>query len=194
MASAKDIANRLPITVALMFATVMTSLDSTIANVALPHMQGSFSASQDQMVWVLTSYIVAAAVATPITGWLSARLGRKVMFLGSITGFTVASMLCGASNSLAEVVCFRLLQGACGATMIPLSQAVMLDLFPPRQFGPVMAVWGAGTLLGPIFGSLSAAMTTMAGHYTLEELDVVARYLTDTIAVLKAETVKLKAK
>ncbi|MBV9995372.1 MAG: DHA2 family efflux MFS transporter permease subunit [Caulobacteraceae bacterium] len=160
MAAAQDIANRLPITGALMLATVMTSLDTTIANVALPHMQGSFSASQDQMIWVLTSYIVAATVATPLSGWLSSHFGRKAIFLASIAGFTIASMLCGIANSLAEAVIFRLLQGACGATMAPLSQATMLDLYPPRQFGPVMAVWSAGIWLGPIFGPLIGGWLT----------------------------------
>jgi DHA2 family multidrug resistance protein len=152
MASAKDIANKVPITVCLMLATVMNSLDSTIANVALPHIQGSVSASQDQITWVLTSYIVATAIMTPLTGWLSVKFGRKQVFVISIAGFTVASMLCGIATSLPEIVIFRLLQGACGAALVPLSQAVVLDIFPPEQLGQVMALWGAGAILGPILG------------------------------------------
>jgi DHA2 family multidrug resistance protein len=152
MASAKDIANRIPITVALMLATVMNSLDSTIANVALPHIQGSVSASQDQTTWVLTSYIIATAIMTPLTGWLSVKFGRKNTFALSIAGFTVASMLCGIATSLPEIVMFRLAQGAFGAALIPMSQAVVLDIYPPRLYGRVMAIWGAGAILGPIFG------------------------------------------
>jgi DHA2 family multidrug resistance protein len=160
MASAQDVANRIPITVGMMLATVMNSLDTTIANVALPHMAGSVSASADQITWVLTSYIIAAAIMTPLSGWLSIRIGRKTMFLISIAGFTAASMLCGIANNLAEIVIFRLLQGLCGAALIPLSQAVLLDIYPPRQVGQVMAIWGAGALLGPIFGPLVGGYLT----------------------------------
>jgi DHA2 family multidrug resistance protein len=160
MASQADFRNRVPITVGLMLATVMNSLDTTIANVALPKMQGSFSASQDQMTWVLTSYIVAAAIMTPLTGWLSVRVGRKLTFLVSIAGFTLASMACGAATSLNEIVVFRLIQGICGAALIPLSQAVVLDIYPPRQVGQVMAIWGAGAILGPIFGPVLGGWLT----------------------------------
>ena len=147
-----DVKNRVPITIALMLATVMNSLDTTIANVALPHIQGSISASPDQITWVLTSYLIATAIMTPLSGWLSVRIGRKLLFMISIGGFTLASMLCGIANSLSEIVIFRLLQGAFGAALIPLSQAVVLDLYPPRQIGQVMALWGAAAILGPIFG------------------------------------------
>jgi len=160
MASPRDIANRIPITVGLMLATLMNSLDSTIANVALPHMQGSFSAAGDQMTWVLTSYIVATALMTPLTGWLSSRVGARNVFLVSIVGFTITSMLCGSASSLAEIVVFRVLQGLCGAALMPLSQSVMLDLYPPHMVGQVMAIWGAGTLLGPIFGPLLGGWLT----------------------------------
>ncbi|HEY2178894.1 MAG TPA: DHA2 family efflux MFS transporter permease subunit [Caulobacteraceae bacterium] len=152
MATASDIANRVPITVSLMLATVMNSLDTTIANVALPHIQGSVSASSDQIAWVLTSYLIATAIMTPLSGWLSVRFGRKLIFAISIAGFTIASMLCGIATSLGEIVGFRLLQGICGASLIPLSQAVILDLYPPSRLGQVMAIWGAGAILGPIFG------------------------------------------
>jgi MFS transporter, DHA2 family, multidrug resistance protein len=160
MATSSDVANRVPITVGLMLATVMNSLDTTIANVALPHMAGSVSASQDQITWVLTSYIIAAAIMTPLSGWLANRFGRKLVFLVSIAGFTVASMLCGVANNLDEIVLFRLLQGLCGAALIPLSQAVVLDIYPPAQVGQVMAIWGAGAILGPIFGPVLGGWLT----------------------------------
>jgi DHA2 family multidrug resistance protein len=152
MASQRDIDNRRPITAALMLATLMNTLDSTIANVALPHIQGSVSASQDQITWVLTSYIIAAAIMTPLSGWLSMKIGRKRMFLMSVAGFVVASMLCGIATSLPEIVLFRLLQGIAGASMMPLSQTVMLDIYPPKQIPQVMAIWSSAVILGPILG------------------------------------------
>ncbi|HEY5072260.1 MAG TPA: DHA2 family efflux MFS transporter permease subunit [Caulobacteraceae bacterium] len=152
MASTADVANRVPITAALMLATLMNTLDSTIANVALPHMQGSLSASQDQITWVLTSYIIATAIMTPLSGWLSLKIGRKPMFLASIFTFTIASMACGAATSLPEIVLFRLLQGIAGASLMPLSQTVMLDIFPPRQIPTVMSIWSAAVIMGPIIG------------------------------------------
>jgi DHA2 family multidrug resistance protein len=152
MASAKDIENRRPITAALMLATLMNTLDSTIANVALPHIQGSVSAAQDQITWVLTSYIIATGLMTPLSGWLAQKIGRKRMFLYSIVGFTIASMLCGIATSLPEIVIFRLLQGVAGASMMPLSQSVMLDLYPQRQIPQVMAIWSSAVILGPIVG------------------------------------------
>ena len=147
-----DAANRIPITIAVMLATIMNSLDTTIANVALPHIQGSVSASAEQITWVLTSYIVAATIMTPLTGFLADRVGRKMVFLVSIAGFTAASMLCGIAGSLVEIVAFRLLQGLFGAALIPLSQAVLLDINPPEKHGSAMAIWGAGAVLGPILG------------------------------------------
>lgn len=147
-----DAPNRIPITISIMLATVMNSLDTTIANVALPHIQGSVSASADQITWVLTSYIVATAIMTPMTGWLTARIGRKKLFLLAIGGFTVSSMLCGIAGSLPEIVAFRLVQGLCGAPLIPLAQAELLDINPPERHGQAMAMWGAGALLGPILG------------------------------------------
>jgi DHA2 family multidrug resistance protein len=152
MTNAHDEANRWPITISIMLATVMNSLDTTIANVALPHIMGSVSASADQITWVLTSYIISAAIMTPMSGWLSDRIGRKRLFLICIGGFTVASMLCGIATSLGEIVGFRLLQGLFGAALIPLSQAVLLDINPPEKHGQAMAIWGAGAILGPILG------------------------------------------
>ena len=148
------------ITVCAMLATLMQSLDSTIANVALPYMQGSLSASSDQITWVLTSYITAAAIMTAPVGWLSARFGLKNLYLISMIGFTAASMLCGAAESLSEIVVFRLLQGIFGAALVPLSQSTMLNIFPPEKRGSAMAIWGMGVMVGPILGP------TLGGYLT----------------------------
>jgi len=144
--------DRRMITLSIMAATIMQTLDGTIANVALPHMQGTLSASQDQIAWVLTSYIVAAAIATPLTGWLVDRFGQKPVFLASVIGFTVASALCGLSDSLAEIVAARLLQGLFGAALVPMSQVVLMDINPPAKQGSAMAIWGVGVMVGPILG------------------------------------------
>ena len=140
------------ITVSLMLATIMQGVDTTIANVALPHMQGSMSATQDQISWVLTSYIVAAAIFMPLTGFLSARLGRKRVFVWSVIGFTLTSMLCGMAQNLDQIVLFRLLQGIFGASLVPLSQAVLLDTYPRERHASAMAMWGVGVMIGPILG------------------------------------------
>ena len=123
-----------------MLATIIQALDTTIANVALPHMQGSMSATQDQISWVLTSYIVAAAIFLPLTGFLSDRFGRKRLMLWSIAGFTITSMLCGAAQNLEQVVTFRLLQGIFGAALVPLSQSILLDTYPKEKHSQAMAV------------------------------------------------------
>jgi DHA2 family multidrug resistance protein len=140
------------ITLSMIAATMMQALDTTIANVALPRMQGSFSATQDQMAWVLTSYIIAAAIAIPLSGWLAGRVGRKRVFLFSIAGFTVASMLCGLAQSLPQIVFARLLQGVSGAALVPLAQAVLLDITPPARQARAMSGWAMATSLGPIMG------------------------------------------
>ena len=140
------------VTVSVMLATIMQALDTTIANVALPHMQGSLSATQDQISWVLTSYIVAAAIFMPMTGFLSARFGRKRLFVASVVGFTATSMMCGAAQSLDQLVLFRLFQGIFGASLVPLSQAVMLDTYPREKHASAMAMWGVGVMIGPILG------------------------------------------
>ncbi len=140
------------ITLSIMAATIMQTLDTTIANVALPHMQGTMSASQDQIAWVLTAYIVAAAIATPLTGWVVDRFGQKRVFLASVVGFTVASTLCGLSNSLGEIVLARLLQGVFGAALVPMAQVVLMDINPPEKQGSALAVWGMGVMVGPILG------------------------------------------
>jgi len=135
-----------------MLATIMQALDTTIANVALPYMQSSLSASEDQINLVLTSYIVTAAIMMPATGWLAARFGRKNLFLMSVVGFTATSVLCGLATSLEQMVLFRLLQGVFGAPLVPLSQAVLLDEYPREQHGSAMALWGVGVMVGPILG------------------------------------------
>jgi DHA2 family multidrug resistance protein len=143
-----------------MLATIMQALDTTIANVALPYMQGSLSAGLDQIHWVLTSYIVAAAIMTPPTGWLATRFGRKRLFLVTVAGFTFASVLCGIAASLEQMVIFRLLQGVFGAPLVPLSQAVLLDSYPREKHGSAMALWGVGVMVGPILGP------TLGGYLT----------------------------
>ncbi|HXO01651.1 MAG TPA: DHA2 family efflux MFS transporter permease subunit [Stellaceae bacterium] len=140
------------ITASITFATIMQGVDTTIANVALPHIQGSLSCSQDQIAWVVTSYIVAAAIMTPLTGWLAGRFGIKWVFFVSVVGFTIASALCGAATSLVQLVLYRVLQGICGAALVPLSQSVLLRSNPPERHAKAMAVWGIGTMMGPIIG------------------------------------------
>jgi DHA2 family multidrug resistance protein len=152
--------HRALITGCVMLATVMQALDMTIANVALPNMQGSLSATQDQISWVLTSYIIAAAIMMPTTGFLAARFGRKRVFLVSVAGFTAASALCGIAGSLEEIVLFRLIQGAFGAPLVPLSQSIILDTFPREKHGSAMAIWGVGVMIGPILGP------TLGGYLT----------------------------
>lgn len=152
--------NRGMITVSIMLATVMQVLDTTIANVALPNMQGSLGATQDQITWVLTSYIVAAAIMTPVTGWLSDRFGRRELFIASVAGFTGASMLCGIAGSLQTMVVCRLLQGVFGAALVPLSQSVLLDINPKEKHGQAMAIWGAGIMVGPIVGPVLGGWLT----------------------------------
>ena len=152
--------NRPAITVSIMLATIMQGVDNTIANVALPHIQGSLSAAQDQIAWVLTSYIVAAAITMPLTGWLAGRFGIKYVFLVSVGGFTLASALCGSATSLTELVIYRLLQGVFGAGLVPLSQSVLMQINPPERHGQAIAVWGIGVMLGPIFGPVLGGWLT----------------------------------
>ncbi len=152
--------NRGGITLCVMLATLMQSLDTTIANVALPHMQGSLAASQDQVDWVLTSYIVAAAIATPLTGFLTARLGLKRLFIVSVVGFTIASMLCGMAESVPQIVIFRWLQGLFGAALVPLSQTVLLNINPTERHGSAMAAWGMAVMAAPILGPVLGGWLT----------------------------------
>jgi len=144
--------HRILITITVMLASTMQALDNTIANVALPHIQGSLSATQDQMTWVLTSYIIAAAIMTPLSGWLAGQVGRKRVFLTSIIGFTIASALCGLAQSLPEIVIARLLQGLCGAALVPMTQAILLDINPPENHARAMSIWVMAITTGPILG------------------------------------------
>ena len=143
-----------------MAGVLMQALDTTIANVALPYMEGSLAASRDQITWVLTSYIIAAAIMTAPVGWMAARFGKKNFLITALAGFTIASMACGAAQSLEQMVLFRLIQGCFGAALGPLSQAVLLDMYPPAKRGSVMAIWGMGVMLGPILGP------TLGGYLT----------------------------
>jgi DHA2 family multidrug resistance protein len=148
------------LTASIMLATIMQVLDTTIANVALPHMAASLSATQEEITWVLTSYIVAAAIATPLTGWAADVLGRRRVLTLAIVGFTAFSLLCGIATSLPEMVLFRIFQGVCGAVLIPLAQSILLDINPREKFGQAMAIYGAGIMVGPIIGP------TLGGYLT----------------------------
>lgn len=143
-----------------MAATIMQTIDTTIANVALPQMQGSMGVFQDQISWVLTAYILASAIFIPLTGYLVARMGRKRLFIISVIGFTVTSMMCGAAQDIQQIVLFRFLQGVFGAPLVPLSQSVLLDTYPREKHGSAMAMWGMGVMLGPVIGP------TLGGYLT----------------------------
>ncbi len=145
---------------ASMAGVLMQTLDTTIANVALPYMQGPLSASRSQITWVLTSYVIMAAIMTGPVGWIAARFGRKNFLVVGLLGFTAASALCGAAQSLEQLILFRLIQGAFGASLAPLSQSIMLDMYPPEKRGSVMALWGMGIMLGPVLGP------TLGGYLT----------------------------
>lgn len=152
--------HRALITGCVMLATLMQALDSTIANVALPYMQGSMSASADEITWVLTSYVIAAAIMTAPVGWMAVRFGRKKLYIVCLIGFTVASMACGAAQSLQQIVLFRLLQGMCGAALVPLAQATMLDIYPYSRRAQAMAIFSSGVTMGPLMGP------TLGGYLT----------------------------
>ena len=159
-----DGGNRAAITACVILATLMQALDTTIANVSLPYMQGNLAASQDQIDWVLTSYIVAAAIMTPPTGFLAGRFGVKPLFLASVAGFTVASMLCGMAQSMTQIVLFRVLQGAFGAALVPLSQSVLFSVYPKERHGFAMALFGVGVMVGPVLGPVLGGWLTE--HYS----------------------------
>jgi DHA2 family multidrug resistance protein len=147
-----DAGNPLLVSIAVMLATIMVILDMTVVNVNLDEMMGALGATADQITWVLTSYIVAEAVIIPLGGVLAQRLGRKRLMLASVTGFVAASALCGQATTLSAMVLFRLAQGVFGASIVPVSQSVMVDTFPPDKRGRAMAIWGIGIMLGPILG------------------------------------------
>ena len=140
------------ITIVVMMATIMHALDGTIANVALPSIQGSLSATQEQVSWVVTSYIVASAIMTPFAGFSATRFGLRRTLSICVIGFTIVSMLCGAAQTLDQLVLFRALQGGFGAALVPVSQAIMMDTYPREEQGKAMAMWGVGTMIGPIVG------------------------------------------
>lgn len=152
--------NRGAITACIILAVIMQALDTTIANVALPYMQGSVSASADQINWVLTSYIVAAAIMTPPSGFLAARFGRKRVLMVAIVGFVVASVLCGLAQSLVQIVAFRLMQGFFGAALVPIAQSILLDIYTPEERGSAMALFGISVMVGPVLGPVIGGWLT----------------------------------
>jgi DHA2 family multidrug resistance protein len=148
------------VAIAVMFATFMEVLDTTVVNVSLPHIAGNLSATIDESTWVLTSYLVANAIVLPMTGWLARTFGRKRLLMASVTGFTTASLLCGLAPNLPTLVLFRLIQGATGGAMQPLSQAVLLEAFPPQDRGKAMGFWGLGIVVAPILGPVLGGWLT----------------------------------
>src|ERR1700680_3093177 len=152
--------NRPAITACIILAVVMQALDTTIANVALPYMQGSVSASADQINWVLTSYIVAAAIMTPPSAFLASRFGRQRVLMVAIGGFVLASVLCGIAQSLFEIVAFRLMQGFFGAALVPIAQSILLDIYTPEERGSAMALFGISVMVGPVLGPVIGGYLT----------------------------------
>ena len=148
------------VAVAVMFATFMEVLDTTVVNVSLPHIASTMSATTDEATWVLTSYLVANAIILPMTGWLAGRFGRKRLLMLSTVGFTAASFLCGVAPNLVSLVAFRILQGATGGALQPLSQAVLLESFKPEDRGRAMGFWGLGIVVAPILGPVVGGWIT----------------------------------
>ncbi len=148
------------ITITVMLVAVLEVMDATIINVALPAMKASLSANTDQITWISTSYVVASAIILPLTGFLSDRIGRKRLLIINVFGFMISSVLCGAATSLTEMVFLRILQGAFGASLIPMSQSILRDTYPPEQFGKAMAIWGLGIMAAPVLGP------TVGGYIT----------------------------
>ncbi|MBK6453158.1 MAG: DHA2 family efflux MFS transporter permease subunit [Proteobacteria bacterium] len=148
------------LSLATVLCTLLFTVDSTIVNVALPHMRGSLQATQDQIAWVLTSYIVVGAIATPLAGWLGSRFGLRRVLTISVAGFTLGSVACGFATDLGEMVAFRIVQGLFGAALVPLAQVSLMQEYPPEQHGRVMALWTMGMLVGPIIGP------TLGGYLT----------------------------
>lgn len=155
-----EVGGRKMLTAWLMIATLMQATDATVANVALPYMQGALSASYDQITWVLTSYVIFAAIFTAPIGWLAGRFGRKNVYIVCLVGFTFTSMLCGIAGSLTQIVIYRALQGAFAAALGPLAQTTLMDIYPPKRRGVAMSIWGMGVMIGPILGP------TVGGYLT----------------------------
>lgn len=152
--------NRLMITVAVMLSAIMVLLDMTIANVSLPHMMGALGVTSEQVTWVLTSYSMAEAICIPLASYLSLKFGVRRLLLVSVTGFIVTSALCGQADTLTEMIVFRIMQGAFGASVIPLSQSIMVQIYPPEERGKAMALFSIGVLLGPILGPTVGGVIT----------------------------------
>src|SRR3954447_6888274 len=148
------------IAVAVMSATFMEVLDTTVVNVSLPHIAGSLSSTPDEATWTLTSYLVANAIILPMTGWLANQFGRKRLLLGSVMGFTIASFFCGFAPNLPLLIVFRVIQGATGGGLQPLSQAIMLEAFPPERRGKAMAFWALGIVVAPMLGPVLGGWLT----------------------------------
>src|SRR5438270_2567455 len=148
------------VAIAVMSSTFMEVLDTTVVNVSLPHIAGNLSATVDESTWVLTSYLVANAIILPMTGWLANYFGRKRILMISIAGFTVASVLCGLAPSLPFLIIFRVVQGATGGGLQPLSQAIMLEAFPPQDRGKAMGFWGLGIVVAPMLGPVLGGWIT----------------------------------
>jgi len=156
----QQVPHRALITLCVMMGNLMQSLDASIANVSLPYMQGTLSTSAEEITWVLTSYVIAAAIMTAPVGWMAVRFGRKNLHIACMSGFVIASMLCGMADTLQQMVAFRFLQGMCGAALVPLSQATMLDIYPFERRAQAMAIFGMGVMVGPITGP------TLGGYLT----------------------------
>lgn len=167
MTAATPVPRRGLITACLIGATMIQALDSTIANLALPYMQGSLGATIDQVAWVLTSYIIATAIMTAPMGWFANRFGRKQLLIVCLVGFAVFSILCAVAQSLEQIVLFRLIQGMFGAGLVPLAQSVLLDIYPVQERGPAMAIWGMGLMIGPIVGPPLGGLLTEFYHWRL---------------------------
>jgi MFS transporter, DHA2 family, multidrug resistance protein len=152
--------NRWIISLSVVFATFMEVLDTTVVNVALPHIAGSMSSTVEEGTWTLTSYLVANAIILPMTGWLARQFGRKRLLMLAVVGFTIASFMCGLAPNLASLILFRIIQGACGGVMQPLSQSVMLEAFPPHERGKAMAAWAVCIVTAPILGPVIGGWLT----------------------------------
>src|SRR6201987_1989289 len=148
------------VAVSVMLRTFMEVLDTTVVNVSLPHIAGSLSATVDEATWTLTSYLVSNAVILPLTGWLSNFFGRKRMLMMSVTGFTIASFFCGLAPTLGFLIVCRIIQGACGGGLQPLSQAILLESFPPEKRGQAMAFWALGIVVAPMLGPVAGGWLT----------------------------------
>lgn len=162
--AAVQVAHPWLVAVSVMFGTFMVVLDTTVVNVSLPHIAGTLSASIEETTWSLTSYLTANAIILPITGWLANFFGRRRLLLLSVSGFSLASVLCGLATSLPLLIFWRVVQGATGGVMQPLSQAVMLEAFPPRDRGRAMAVFGVGIVAAPVLGPVVVGGSPTTGR------------------------------